>query len=349
MPPRDQIEQRTAPDSSARRARRKIRVHIDNGTRMPPLFWVTPERYAEAAGRHPAVARRLDTTINDDLEDFDHAMQTAEVFIGWRFPIAGLAARAPHLKWMMMLGAGVDHLLPLGQLPPGVVVTTNSGAHVPKAADYGAMALLMLNNRIPLLATAQRTARWDRVFNTPVAGKTVLIVGVGDIGGAVAKSAQRLTMRVLGIRRTGRPHRDVDEMYGPEELDRLLPRVDFVVVTAPLTSATRGLIGKTQLDLLKPEAGLVNMTRSGVVDYEALGDKLTRGELSGAIIDSAPQEPLPSDSPLWHTPNLFITPHVATNDPDQYTARTLDQFFENMRRYLAGQPLLNVVDPAHEY
>lgn len=117
---------------------------------------------------HRAVGRRLQTTINYDLEDFDRAMRTAEAFIGWRFPLDGLASRAPHLKWVMMLGAGVDHLLPLSQVPPGVVVTTNSESHVPKASEFATMALLMLNNHIPFFATARRGARWDRRFNTSV-------------------------------------------------------------------------------------------------------------------------------------------------------------------------------------
>jgi phosphoglycerate dehydrogenase-like enzyme len=137
-------------------------------------------------------------------------------------------------------------------------------------------------------------------------------------------------------------------MFRPDALDRLLPEADFVLVTAPLTPATRGLLGRRQLDLMKTEAGLINMGRAGIVDYEALVDKLTRGELAGAILDVFDPEPLPASSPLWRTPNLIMTPHCSSDAPD-YADRTLDLFFDNFRRYLARRPLRNMVDRALQY
>jgi phosphoglycerate dehydrogenase-like enzyme len=328
--------------------RARIRVHVDNCRRYDQVFWITPERYEAARRRHPALARRLDVSIGWDLEGFDDAMRTAEVFVGWEFSRADLARRAPRLRWIHLTGAGIEHLLPLGWVPPGVTLTNNSGVHAPKASEFAAAAILMLNNRIPFHVENQRHARWHQVFNAPVTGKTVVIVGVGAMGGAAARSLKQLRMRVLGVRRSARPHPSVDRMFGPEALDRILPEADFVLVTAPLTSETRGLLGRKRLDLLKPEAGLVNMGRAGVVDYDGLAEKLRRGELAGAILDVFDPEPLPSDSPLWRTPNLIMTPHVSSDAPN-YADRTLDLFFRNVARHLAGRPLHNVVDPVREY
>src|SRR5205807_4772690 len=141
--------------------------------------------------------------------------------------------------WVHMTGAGIEHIMPLDWVPPGAWVTTNSGVHAPKAGEFAAMALLMISNRIPALYTAQREGRWHRIFSTPLRGKTLLIIGVGAMGGAAAERAGQLGMRVLGVRRSGRRHRRVDEMFGPAELDQLLPRAGIVLVTVPLTRQTR--------------------------------------------------------------------------------------------------------------
>jgi phosphoglycerate dehydrogenase-like enzyme len=138
-------------------------------------------------------------------------------------------------------------------------------------------------------------------------------------------------------------------MFGPDELEKILPLADIVLVSVPLTAETRQLIGKRELDLMKREAGLINMARARVVDYDALADKLARGELSGAILDVFDPEPLPADSPLWATPNLVLTPHVSSDDASQYIPRTLDLVFANVARVLAGRPLKNRVRREREY
>jgi phosphoglycerate dehydrogenase-like enzyme len=138
-------------------------------------------------------------------------------------------------------------------------------------------------------------------------------------------------------------------MFTPDELHKVLPRADIVLVCVPLTRETRHVLGRPELDLLKPEAGLINMARARVVDYEALAEKLARGELSGALLDVFDPEPLPADSPLWKTPNLIITPHVSSDDAEAYVPRTLDLVLANAARYLAGRPLRNRVRPEREY
>lgn len=331
------------------RRRTRLHVHLQSNPEAPPPFHLTRERYAAAATRHPDVARSIVATIGTDRESLERELRTADVLVGFWFRRDNLAARAPRLKWIHIIGAGIDHLLPLDWLPPGVTLVNNRGVHATKAGEFAAMAILMLNARVPTMVAQQRQHRWHEIFSTPVAGKTVLIVGVGALGGAAATRARQLGLRVLGVRRTGRPRRHVHEMFTPRDLQRVLPRADFVIVATPLTRETRGLIGRRELDRLKPHAGLINMCRAPVVDYVALADKLRRGELSGAILDVFDPEPLPQDSELWDTPHLIVTPHVSSDDAEEYMPRTLDLLCENVRRYVAGRPLRNRVDAAREY
>jgi phosphoglycerate dehydrogenase-like enzyme len=270
-------------------------------------------------------------------------MKTADVLIGWRFPHDNLKQRAPRLKLIHSTGAGIEHLTPFDWLPRDVVLTNNRGVHAPKAGEFAAMAILMLNNYMPDFIDAQRRREWRRFFASTAAGKTLLVVGVGQMGGAAARAAKRLGLRVLGVRRTRQPHRAVDAMYGPEDLPMLLPQADFVMVTAPLTDATRHMIGRRELDLMHKDAGLINMGRAGVVDYDALSEKLRRNELRGAVLDVFSPEPLPADSPLWSVPKLVITPHCSSDDVDRYAIRTLELVFDNIARLLAGRPLRNRV------
>jgi phosphoglycerate dehydrogenase-like enzyme len=234
-------------------------------------------------------------------------------------------------------------------VPPKVTLLTNSGAHVPKAAQSGLMTLLMLNARLPELYTSQRQKKWNRVFTTTLQEKTLLVVGAGAIGAGVAQHAKQFGMKVLGIRRSGAKQPGVDEMHAPGALHALLPRADFVMLNTALTPETKFLIGKRELDLMKRGAGLVNMSRGGLVDPAALDEALRSGQLSGAVIDVTYPEPPPADWPYWDTPNLIITPHVLSDDIDAYVPRTLDVFFSNLRRHFAGEPLTNRVDLERAY
>ena len=324
-------------------------VHIENARSLMPVFQVREDQYAQALARHPEVAGRIRTTFGWDQENWKENARTSQAMITYRFPKETLAADAPKLELLQILGAGVDYLLPLDWVPPKVTMLTNSGAHVPKAAQSGLMTLLMLNARLPELSTSQRAKKWNRIFTTTLDGKTLLIVGVGAIGAGVARHAKQFGMTVLGIRRSGAKQPDVDEMHTPQELHSLLPRADFVMLNTALTPETKFLIGKRELDLVKRGAGLVNMSRGGLVDPAALDEALRSGQLGGAVIDVTYPEPPPADWPYWDTPNLIITPHVLSDDIDAYVPRTLDLFFANLRRHFAGEPLTNRVDLARAY
>jgi glyoxylate/hydroxypyruvate reductase A len=338
-------------ERNARRTRTgasKIHLHIENTSALGPVFEATPERVARALRQHAPLKGKLRITIGYDGDILERSIATADTLFGWEFARGNLSQRAPRLRWIHAHGAGVSHLMPLDWLPRGAVLTNSRGVHGPKADEYTAMAILMLNNNLPLSVTNQRKAKWEQPFNTSIATKTLLILGVGHVGGGAAHWAKRFGLRVLGIRRTGRRHPYVDEMHRPQALHKLLPRADFVLVTAPLTVETRHMIGARELDLMKPGAGLINYSRAHLVDYKALARKLRAGELS-AILDVFDPEPLPSSSPLWKVPNLIITPHCSSDDKEQYTPRTLDLVFRNMERFIQGKPLLNRVDPRLQY
>jgi phosphoglycerate dehydrogenase-like enzyme len=324
-------------------------VHVENARSLMPVFQVREDQYQQALARHADIAKRIRTTFGWDQESWKENAKTAQAMITYRFPKDTLAADAPKLELLQILGAGVDYLLPLDWVPPKVTLLTNSGAHVPKAAQSGLMTLLMLNARLPELYTSQREKKWNRVFTTTLQGKTLLIVGAGAIGAGVGQHAKQFGMKVLGIRRSGAKQDGVDKMHTPDALHTLLPQADFLMLNTALTPETKFLIGKRELDLMKRGAGLVNMSRGGLVDPAALDEALRSGQLSGAVIDVTYPEPPLADWPYWDTPNLIITPHVLSDDIDAYVPRTLDLFFANLRRHFAKEPLTNRVDLERAY
>jgi phosphoglycerate dehydrogenase-like enzyme len=325
---------------------RELKVHLVN---TPDLvaYSFEPGRLRAQLTRGLGGRVPVTVTVGHAAQDIPDPMRAAHVVVGFDIPTRRMG-ELESLRWIHMVSAGVNHLLPLDWLPPGVVLTNSSGVHSELAGEYAAAAVLALNFRVPAHATNQRRGHWDQVFNSPVGGKTVVLIGLGAIGGSAARQLRRLGLRVLGVRRSGRSHPHAHRVYGPAALPELLPRADFVVVTAPLTPETRHLLGAKELDLLRPGAGLVNMSRAALVDYEALAPRLEAGTLGGAIIDVAQPEPLPPDSPLWRTPNLLITPHVSS-DPTDYVERMARIVVDNARRLVAGRPLRNRVDAARGY
>ncbi len=333
----------------ARPIRGKLKVFIDGGYDKPSVFQTTPARYDEAARRHRALAKRVDVTIAESFGALEPVIEGVDVLLGFRFPKDLIRTRAKRLKWMHATGAGVEHLMPLDWLPKGAVLTNNRGVHADKIAESVLMAIVMLNNRMPEILRSQRERRWNQVFTGTASGKTLLIVGVGEMGGAAARIAKRAGLKVWGVRRTGKAHPAVERMVKPEKLPNVLPQADFVLVTTPVTPATRHLIGRRELAAMKPGSALINFGRAGVVDYEALRERLEAGHLSGAWLDVFDPEPLPSSSPLWTTKNLILTPHCTSDDLEGYMPRTLDLFFENIGRLLAGKRLKNLVLPERGY
>ena len=278
----------------------------------------------------------------------DSALKSVDFMINSNPPKERLRERAPNLKWIQTTGAGVDGLMPLDWLPEGVTLTNNSGSHGAKAEDSCTMALLMLHARMPQILANQHNRTWQYVLTHPIAGRTAVVIGFGDLGAAAGRAAKKLGMKVIAVTRSGKAARPADAAVPSSRIDQVLPKADYVIVASPLTSLTRGLLNASRLSLLKPGAALINIGRSPIVDYDALRGKLERGELSGAVLDVFDQEPLPAESPLWTTPNLVVMPHVTCDSPG-YVENLFDRWFANFERLLAGKQLKNIVDPKFGY
>lgn len=336
-----------------------IKLHIKNNHASPdtfpstvesePVFTISKEKYDVAAAKYADLSKQIDAFVDWDTDHFAESMKTAEVLLTWNLPTENLAEVAPNLKWIHIIGAGVEHLCPMDWVPEGVTITNNKGAHADKAGEFALMAVLMLHNKMPTILSNQRKAVWESLFSTPIEGKTVGLIGVGSIGGGAAKQLSKLPVHIIGVTRHGKPHEYVNEMVAIDQLDNVLPGMDYIFVSTPSTPETDGLFNKERLQSLKPGVGIINVGRSSVMDYAALSDLLESGHISGAVIDVFDDEPLLADSSLWHAPNFIVTPHVSADDGDNYVPITLDLFFENMRRYQAGEKLMNVVRPELGY
>ena len=336
-----------------------IKVHVKNNHAGPetfpstpesePVFTISMEKFQSRLEQYPDIAPQLEVFVDWDTEHWAQSMRGAEVLLTWDLPTENLARVAPNLKWIHCIGAGVEHLCPMGWVPQGVTITNNKGAHADKAGEFALMAVLMLHNKMPAILTHQRSAQWNSLFSTPIEGKTIGLIGVGSIGGGAAKQLSKLPVNIIGVTRHGKPHADVHEMVSIQQLDEVLPRMDYIFVSTPSTPETRGLFNRERLRSLKKGAGIINVGRGSTMDYNAVAELLESGHLSGAIIDVFDEEPLPADSPLWSAPNFIVTPHVSADDGDHYIPITLDLFFKNMQRYIQGDDLMNVVRPELGY
>jgi glyoxylate/hydroxypyruvate reductase A len=325
-----------------------LHIHFDSRRSADPVFHLTRQLCEEALARAPDLAGKIHMTTSWDLEGIAETLQSADMLVGFRMPKEAIRT-APKLSNIHLIGAGVEHLRPMDWVPGSVTITNNRGIHRQKAAEFIVMALLVLNNRLQTLVRAQAERRWAPIFTTQAAGKTVLIVGAGELGSAGGRAAAALGLHVVGIRRSAQPQPGFAEMHGPDALHALLPRADFVVVTTPSTALTDGLFGPAEFDLMKPGAGFVNFGRARVCDYAALAERLRSGRLAGAVLDVFDPEPLPAESELWTLPNLIITPHCSSDDAEGYVPATLDLVFDNAARLLRGETLRNAVDTAREY
>lgn len=277
------------------------------------------------------------------LDGYRRAEVVVAVDVPYRLP-----ELAPGLKWIQAAGAGVGQFGERDLAARGVVLTSAQGVGAPPIAEFVIGRLLELYKRFPELAVLQREHRWEFTPGETLAGKTMVIVGLGAIGREVAVRARPFGMRIVGIRRSYRPGDTspvADELCGPDRLDEALARADVVVLAAPESAETRGLFDAARLARLKPGAVLVNVARGTLVDQAALLDALRDGPLRAAVLDVVEPEPLPADHPLWDAPGVFLSPHSSTSR-DGYDDRLLDLLAVNLRHYLRGEPLVNTVDLA---
>jgi phosphoglycerate dehydrogenase-like enzyme len=286
-------------------------------------------------------------------EEFRAMIREAEVLYDFpRFPDGRplpLPEVAPRLRWVQgsMAGAG-EVAKAAGLLETDVTVTTASGVFSEPLAEFVLMALLQHVKNLDRLRRDKEARRWDESPVDTLAGKTLCLVGTGSIGRAVAEKARVFGMRVVGVKRSVRPDDEAyafaGALYPTDGLHEALAGADYVVVTLPGTPQTRRLVDREAIAAMRPGAYFVNVGRGSVVDEGALVDALGDGRLSGAALDVFETEPLPEGSPLWELPNVIVSPHATDNVVGGLNALQADLFCENLRRYLAGEPLKNVLD-----
>jgi phosphoglycerate dehydrogenase-like enzyme len=275
-------------------------------------------------------------------------MANARVLLRGGVPGAVLdhvVAHTPHLEWIHSFSAGIDRVATDAVRSRGLTVTNARGVFSRPIAEYVMMMCLVIARRLPQLLELQRERTWQPLRGRELGSLTVGIVGFGSIGSEIARLLEPFETRILATRR--RPERGGAppnvELLGSDQLDELLGRSDVVVVAAPLTEETAGMIGADQLQHMTEGAWLINIARGRLLDEMALRRALESGSIGGAVLDVFNEEPLPPDSPLYGTPNLIVTPHTSWSS-DRVVDRSLELFAANLRRFVAGEPLHNVVD-----
>jgi glyoxylate/hydroxypyruvate reductase len=251
---------------------------------------------------------------------------------------------APKLRLLQLTSAGVDSLQPFDRIPPAVVITNNRGTHSDKAGEYALMAILMLVNVMPRLATAQREQHWHHELCGVAKNHRLTVVGLGSLGGAAAMQASRLGMKVTGVSRSGAPHAHCARTVTNAALDAILPETDILLLACPLTPETRNLLSAERIKKLPKNAGIINIGRGRLVDEDALLDALEAKALGGAILDVFHTEPLPQGHRAWTTKNLIVTPHMSSDDPGTYNMLTLQIFKKNLEALAAGEKAPTAID-----
>jgi phosphoglycerate dehydrogenase-like enzyme len=331
--------------------------------------------------RAAAPGARLVTVSVEGLAD--GPLDDVEVMLrGWLSSDAfdRLLVRAPQLAWVHSATSGVEGALTPAALERGVVVTNARGVFSRPIAEYVLMMILSVSRRLPQLLELQQERTWQPLEGAELRDVTVGIVGLGSIGRAVGALATAFGCRVVAVRRSGRggsgaapggapdtaaaedasvataDGRDersfgeamLDRVGGPDTLPELLGESDFIVLAAPLTPETESMINDETLAMVKPGAWLINVARGRLIDERALLRALREGPLGGAVLDTFRDEPLPPTSPFYDLDNVIVTPHTAWSS-GRVLDRSVELFCDNLRRFAAGEPLLNVVDPAAGY
>jgi phosphoglycerate dehydrogenase-like enzyme len=288
-----------------------------------------------------SIAPQASLAFFDKQADMEAAVEEADIVAGQLS--APALARGRRLKWVHSWAAGPNTQLYPEFVASPVVLTCSKGNGAIPLAEHAMMLMLMLNRNAMRWIEGQRNRKWDAFFHGELNGMTVGIIGAGYSGVDLALKAQAFHMRVLGLRRNTMPTRNFDRMYSRDQLHEFLGECDFVVVTAPKTPETTDMLGEAEFRAMKPSAFYVCFSRGGVANDGALYKALIEGWIAGAGLDAHGIEPLPAESPFWNAPNTIVTPHngattLATK------ARGYQIFADNLMRYVAGEPLINIVD-----
>ena len=253
---------------------------------------------------------------------------------------------APSVKWVSIGGSGTDHMTPWD--PAQLTVTNAAGVAADMMSQYALGAMLHFSLGFPQFHAAQQRREWVSGKVEPIDGKTVLILGLGKTGEAVAARAKALDMTTIGVRARPKATPNVDEVYGMQALLDLWARADFIVVCVPLLDTTRGLVGAAAFAAMKETTVIIDVSRGGVIDTQHLLAALDAGRLGGAALDVFPTEPLPVEHPIWGYDNVIVTPHCSSVY-DGWDLKAVKMFSENLKRYRDGKTLSNIVNPERGY
>jgi len=285
-----------------------------------------------------------------DYKRVDEEIGDAEIVVAWSIRPEQIAA-AKKLRWIHSPAAAVHQLIFPELVNSDIILTNAREVHGPVVAEHVIALIFALAKKIPGSVRLQekhvwgQQILWDELPRVrEVVGATLGLIGLGSIGGAVAKSAKALGMRVIAVREhPEKGSEGADAVFGPAQIDEVFRQSDYVVLAAPVTTSTKAIANAERLALMKDDACLINVARGPLVDETALSAALRGKKIGGAALDVFPKEPLAADSPLWDVPNLLITPHTAALS-EKLWERHYALFSENLRRHLAGQPLLAAVD-----
>ena len=283
-------------------------------------------------------------------EEMDSILADADIVFGLILP-GDILSRTPRLKWLQMMSAGVDRLRDTEIWKSKIIITGVSGIHASPIGEFVMGFILMFAKGMPLCFRMQQKHEWQRYMPHLLYGKTVGIVGLGHIGSEVARLSRAFGMKVIATRRSAKKPgkaRNVDLLLPQSQMKELLAQSDYVVLALPLTPETRHIIGEAEFASMKPGAFIINIGRGSLIDENALIRALDDKKIAGAGLDVTAPEPLPKESRLWDMENVIISPHVSGGMED-YTGRATALFCENLRRYINGKKLINIIDRKKGY
>ena len=326
---------------------KKIKIHVKNNHWAPGSFptdaegeknfTITKDHFNKALNDFPEIKEKVEIFVDWDEDNFKTSMANSDILVAWSFPTTNLKKVAPNLKWIHVISAGIEHLHPLDWMFDSLVLTNSSGAHAKKAGEYGLMSILMLQNHMTKIITNQKNNSFVSLFSNPIAGKTVVLVGTGNLGTSMAKLVAPLGVNIIGVNKRGRITEGCSKVISIDKIDTVLPDADFLYLAVPETPETKNLISKERLNMLKPTCGIVNIGRQSVMDYDVLCEKLSNDEIAGAILDVFTHEPIEKNSKLWNIPNLVVTPHVSSDDNGNYVKLPLDIFIKNLKLFIENK------------
>ena len=331
--------------------------HVDRIRAVNPRLEVVYEPHLLPRPRYAAdhVGQTLQRPEEDERRWVSLLAEAEVQFDFDRTHLEDLPERAPSLSWIQATSAGIGQLVARHRYVermPETVFTTASGVHAIPLAEYTLMSILMFRRQVPEMFADQVERRWRRFASTDLVGRSLAVVGMGSIGREVARLASAFGMRTIGVKRTvagvEAASLHLEALYESDELHAALRDAEHLVLSAPHTPETEGLIGAAELALLAPGAIVVNVARGALIDESALVDALESGHVGGAALDVFQEEPLSPDSVFWTMPNVLVCSHSAGTS-DRENERITEIFCENLRRYLAGERLLNVLDKDRMY